>query len=80
MNFNFFDNNLNIDFAIEFINNDKFYSYELSFNEKNEINKEILKYDNKIILDRFGKNNKDISKILDLLGHYKNKLMVMALP
>lgn len=80
MNFNFFDSKKKIEFEIGFLYNDKIYNYELSFNEKNEITKEKLIVDAKVILDRFGKNNKKVTQVLELLGHYKNKLMVMTLP
>jgi len=80
LNFNFFDSKRNIDYRIEFIGEVNHYMYELSFNEKNEITGEILLVDGKKILDRFGKNNKDVAQIIELLGHYKNKLMVTCLP
>ena len=80
LNFNFFGENKTIDFFIEFLSEDHHYEYELAFNTKNEITKEILTVDSKTVLDRYGKNNKEIAQILDLLGHYKNKLMVMCLP
>jgi hypothetical protein len=80
LNFNFFGGSGNIDFFIEFLSCEHHYEYYLSFNNKKEITKEILIVDSKTILDRFGKNNKEVSQILDLLGYYKNKLMVMCLP
>ena len=69
-----------MEYLIEFLSDGKKYLYELAFNDKNEINKEILVCNDKIILDRYGENDPNVAKILDLLGHYKNKLMVMALP
>ena len=80
LNFNFFDPDLNIDFKIEFLSNKKHYSYELSFNDKKQINNEVLIVDGETILNRFGKNNKCISHVIDLLGHYENKLLVLSLP
>ena len=80
LNFNFFGENKTIDFFIEFLSEDHHYEYELAFNTKTEITKEILTVDSKVVLDRYGKNNKEVGQILDLLGHYKNKLMVMCLP
>lgn len=80
LNFNFFGENKSIDFFIEFLSDNHHYEYYLSFNTKKEITKEVLIVDSKSILDRYGKNNKEVGQILDLLGHYKNKLMVMCLP
>ena len=80
LNFNFFDSRRNINYKIEFIGEINHYVYELSFSEKNEITSEVLYVDGKKILDRFGNNKKDVSQIIDLLGHYKNKLMVTCLP
>jgi len=80
LNFNFFDSRRNINYKIEFIGEVNHYIYELSFSEKNEITEEKLIVDGKRILDRFGKNNKEVAQIIQLLGHYKNKLMVTCLP
>lgn len=80
LNFNFFDSKRNINFLIEFLGDVNHYVYELSFSEKNEITKEILTVNGKRVLDRFGKNYKDVSQVIELLGHYKNKLMVTCLP
>ena len=80
LNFNFFGDNKVIDFFIEFLSDNHHYEYHLAFNTKKEITEEILVVDDKVILDRYGKNSKEIAQILDLLGHYKNKLMVMCLP
>ena len=80
LNFNFFDNKRNINYLIEFLGDTNHYVYELSFSEKNEITKEILTVNGKKILDRFGKNHKDVSQVIELLGHYKNKLLVTCLP
>ena len=80
LNFNFFEENRTIDFYIEFLSDEHHYGYSLSFNSKKEITDEVLRVDDKVILDRYHKNNKEVSQILDLLGHYKNKLMVMCLP
>lgn len=80
LNFNFFDNRRNINYLIEFLGDSNHYIYELSFSEKNEITKEVLIVNGKKILDRFGKNCKDVSQVIDLLGHYKNKLLVTCLP
>ncbi len=80
LNFNFFEENRTIDFYIEFLSEEHHYGYSLSFNSKKEITNEVLRVDEKVILDRYGKNDKEVSQILDLLGHYKNKLMVMCLP
>ena len=80
LNFNFFGENKTIDFYIEFLSGENYYEYSLSFNTKKEITEEILVVNNKTILDRFNKNNKEVQQVLDLLGHYKNKLMVMCLP
>lgn len=80
LNFNFFDSKRNINFLIEFLGDVNHYVYELSFSEKNEITKEILTVNGKRILDRFGKNHKDVNQVIELLGHYKNKLMVTCLP
>ena len=80
LNFNFFDEERVIDFYIEFLQDNHHYEYSLTFNPKKEITKEILEVDSKVLLDRFGKNDKEITQVLELLGHYKNKLMVMCLP
>ncbi len=80
LNFNFFDNRRNINYEIEFISESNHYVYELSFSEKNEITNEVLFVNGKKILDRYGKNCKDISQVIELLGHYKDKLMVTCLP
>lgn len=80
LNFNFFDSNRNINYMIEFISENHHYVYNLSFNEKNEITDERLYVNGKKILDRFGKNDKEVNTVIELLGHYKNKLMVMCLP
>ena len=80
LNFNFFDSHRNINYSIEFISEHHHYVYELSFSEKNEITDEKLKVNGKKVLDRFGKNEKDVAQVIDLLGHYKNKLMVTCLP
>ena len=80
LNFNFFDKDKTIEFFIEFLSEDHHYEYHLSFNTKKEITEEILIVDSKTILDRYGKNNKQVGQILDLLSHYKNKLMVTCLP
>ena len=80
LNFNFFDSERNIDFKIEFISENNYYIYELAFNEKNEITHEVLSVNRKKILDRYGSNCKDISQVIELLGHYKNKLLVTCLP
>lgn len=80
LNFNFFDSHRDIHYLIEFISETNHFVYELSFTEKNEITEEVLVVNGKKVLDRFGKNSKDITQVIELLGHYKNKLMVMCLP
>lgn len=80
LNFNFFDSNRNINYSIEFISENNHFIYSLSFSERNEVTEEILIVNGKRILDRFGKNSKDIAQVIELLGHYKNKLMVTCLP
>lgn len=80
LNFNFFGDDKSIDFFIEFLSGEHHYEYHLSFNTKKEITEEILVVDSKTILDRYGKNNRQVSQVLELLGHYKNKLMVTCLP
>ena len=80
LNFNFFDSHRNINYLIEFISENHHYVYELSFSEKNEITNEVLFVNGRKILDRFGKNSREVSQVIDLLGHYKNKLMVTCLP
>ena len=80
LNFNFFGDDKTIEFFIEFLSGDHHYEYHLSFNTKKEVSEEILVVDNKTILDRYGKNNKEVSQVLDLLSHYNNKLMVTCLP
>ena len=80
LNFNFFDEDKTIQFFIEFLSGDHHYEYHLSFNTKREITEEILIVDSKTILNRYGKNNKQMRQVLELLGHYKNKLMVTCLP
>ncbi len=80
LNFNFFDGERVINYKIEFLGDTHHFIYELSFTERNEITKEILVVDSKRVLDRFGKNGKEIRQVIDLLGHYKNKLMVTCLP
>ena len=51
-----------------------------AFNTKKEITEEILVVNNKTILDRFNKNNKEVQQVLDLLGHYKNKFKKLEYP
>ena len=80
LNFSFFGDSKIIDFFIEFLSDNHHYEYHLAFNTKKEITEEILIVDDVNVLDRFGKNQKEVGQVLDLLGHYKNKLMVMCLP
>ena len=80
LNFNFFGDDKIIDFYIEFLSGEHHYEYQLGFNTKKEITEEILIVDNKTILNRYGKNDTQVAQVLDLLGHYKNKLMVTSLP
>ena len=80
LNFNFFGDDKIIDFYIEFLSGEHHYEYQLAFNTKKEITEEILVVDNKTILNRYGKNNSQVAQVLDLLDHYKNKLMVTSLP
>lgn len=82
LNFNFFQEGekKQINYYIEFLSGEYHYEYDLSFNNYNEIEKEILTVNDKVILDRYGKNNKEVAQVIELLGHYKNKLMVMCLP
>lgn len=80
LNFNFFDNQRNINYFIEFVTESNHFSYDLSFSERNEITKEILIVNGKKILDRFGTNGREVKQVIELLGHYKNKLMVTCLP
>jgi len=80
LNFNFFGNDRNIHYLIEFIGESNHFVYDLSFSEKNEVTNEVLIVNGKKILDRFGKNDRDMKQVIELLGHYKNKLMVTCLP
>lgn len=74
----FYNNEMPMEFKIEFIINDTVYYYELSF-INNKVTNEIFKKNNVIILDR-NKNSKVVNTIQETLGDRLEELYLNFLP
>lgn len=79
--YNFFLENKEMEFKIEFNENNKDYNYSLKFEYEKGIVEEILKVDNKLIFDRNKEKNDDatINNIILMFSEYRDKLVVSML-
>lgn len=81
LDYNYFSPTKQIDYAIEFIQNNNYYKYLLSFTYSDGIINEILYCNNFLIFDRNKTNeNNELNDAIKLFNSYHDMLLISTLP